>query len=74
MTGVNQTLMMAMSMVVTTSMIGATGLGMEVLIGVNRVEIGRGLISGTAIVIIAVILDRITQGFVKGSEVKADEQ
>lgn len=73
MTGVNQTLMMAMSMVVTTSMIGATGLGMEVLIGVNRVEIGRGLISGTAIVIIAVLLDRITQGFVKGNEVKVDE-
>ena len=65
MTGVNQTLMMAMSMVVTTSMIGATGLGMEVLISVNRVEIGRGLISGTAVVIIAVILDRITQGLVK---------
>ena len=65
MTGVNQTLMMAMSMVVTTSMIGATGLGMEVLISVNRVEIGRDLISGTTRVIIAVILDRITQGLVK---------
>lgn len=73
MTGVNQTLMMAISMVVTTSMIGATGLGMEVLIGVQRVEIGRGLFSGTAIVIIAVILDRITQSFVKESEVLVDE-
>lgn len=73
MTGVNQTLMMAMSMVVTTSMIGATGLGMEVLISVNRVEIGRGLLSGTAVVIIAVILDRITQGFVKSSEVNINE-
>lgn len=72
MTGVNQTLMMAISMVVTTSMIGATGLGMEVLIGVNRVEIGRGLVSGTAVVIIAVILDRITQGLVQRSEVKND--
>lgn len=69
MTGVNQTLMMAMAMVVTTSMIGATGLGMEVLISVNRVEIGRGLISGTAVVIIAVLLDRITQGLVKNGEV-----
>ncbi|HHV38737.1 MAG TPA: ABC transporter permease subunit [Tepidimicrobium sp.] len=74
MAGVNQTLMMAISMVVTTSMIGATGLGMEVLIGVNRVEIGRGLISGTAVVIIAIILDRITQGFVQQSEVKTDGQ
>lgn len=73
MQGINQTLMMAMSMVVTTSMIGATGLGMEVLIGVNRVEVGRGLISGTAVVIIAVILDRITQGLVKRSEVKAND-
>ena len=69
MTGVNQTLMMAMSMVVTASMIGATGLGMEVLIGVQRIEMGRGLISGSAVVILAVILDRITQGLVKRSEV-----
>ena len=74
MAGVNQTLMMAMSMVVTTSMIGATGLGMEVLIGVNRVEVGRGLVSGIAVVIIAVILDRITQGLVKRSEVNGNEQ
>jgi glycine betaine/proline transport system permease protein/glycine betaine/proline transport system substrate-binding protein len=74
MTGVNQTIMMAMSMVVTTSMIGATGLGMEVLISVNRVEIGRGLVSGTAVVIIAVILDRITQGLVKKSEVNLNDK
>lgn len=64
MTGVNQTIMMAMSMVVTTSMIGATGLGMEVLISVNRIEIGRGLVSGSAVVILAVLLDRITQGLI----------
>lgn len=70
MTGVNQTIMMAMSMVVTTSMIGATGLGMEVLISVNRVEVGRGLISGIAVVIVAIILDRITQGMIKKSEEK----
>lgn len=72
MTGVNQTIMMAMAMVVTTSMIGATGLGMEVLISVNRIEIGRGLISGTAVVIIAVILDRITQGIGGQDKVNAD--
>ncbi len=69
MAGVNQTLMLAISMVVTTSMIGATGLGMEVLIGVQRIQIGRGLLSGIAIVIIAVVLDRLTQGLVKSSEV-----
>jgi glycine betaine/proline transport system substrate-binding protein len=72
MTGVNQTIMMAMAMVVTTSMIGATGLGMEVLISVNRIEIGRGLISGTAVVILAVIIDRITQGLGGKVEVNTD--
>jgi ABC-type proline/glycine betaine transport system permease subunit len=65
MTGINQTLMMAMAMVVTCSMIGAGGLGMEVLIGVSRIEMGRGLIAGTAVVIVAVPLDRLTQGLGK---------
>lgn len=74
MTGINQTIMMAISMVVTTSMIGVRGLGMEVLDGVNKIEIGRGLISGLAIVILAVILDRITQGYLKRSEVKSRGQ
>lgn len=74
MTGVNQTLMSAISMVVTTSMIGAPGLGMEVMKGVNRVEIGRGLISGTAVVVIAVILDRITQGLGQSNEVESNGQ
>lgn len=70
MTGVNQTLMMAMAMVVTCSMIGANGLGMEVLIGVNRIEIGRGLIAGIAVVIVAILIDRLTQGLIKEGEVK----
>lgn len=70
MTGVNQTLMMAMAMVVTCSMIGASGLGMEVLIGVNRMEMGRGLVAGIAVVIIAILMDRITQGIANKSEVK----
>jgi glycine betaine/proline transport system permease protein len=63
MTGVNQTMMMAVSMVVTCSMIGASGLGEEVLIGINRLEIGRGFTAGISIVIIAVIMDRLTQGW-----------
>ena len=67
-TGVNQTLMMAMSMVVTCSMIGASGLGMEVLISVNRIEIGRGLLAGTAVVIVAILMDRLTQGAMKRGE------
>lgn len=63
MTGINQTIMMAMAMVVTCSMIGASGLGMEVLISVNRIEMGRGVLAGISVVIIAVLLDRITGGF-----------
>lgn len=66
MTGVNQTMMMAVAMVVTCSMIGANGLGMEVLIAINRTESGRGLIAGICIVIIAIIIDRLTQSFSKG--------
>lgn len=62
MTGVNQTMMMAVSMVVTCSMIGAAGLGEEVLIGINRLEIGRGFTAGISIVIIAILMDRLTQG------------
>lgn len=65
MAGVNQTMMMAMAMVVTCSMIGANGLGMEVLISVNRIEMGRGLLAGTAVVIVAILIDRLTQGWFK---------
>ena len=68
MAGVNQTLMMAMAMVTTSSMIGASGLGMEVLISVNRMEIGRGLFAGSAVVILAVIMDRLTQNWFNGKE------
>jgi ABC-type proline/glycine betaine transport system permease subunit len=63
MTGINQTLMMAMSMVVTCSMIGARGLGNEVLIAVNRIGISRGFIAGGAVVALAILLDRLTQGW-----------
>ena len=63
MTGVNQTIMMAMAMVVTCSMIGARGLGMEVINAVNRIQIGRGLLAGASVVVLAIILDRLTQGW-----------
>lgn len=68
MTGVNQTIMMAMSMVVTCALIGANGLGMEILLATNRVEVGKALFPGIAIVIVAVILDRLTQAAVKKSK------
>lgn len=68
MTGVNQTIMMAMSMVVTCALIGANGLGMEILLATNRTEMGKALMPGIAIVIVAIILDRLTQGFMKKNE------
>lgn len=61
MTGVNQTTMMAMAMVVISSMIGAKGLGREVLISINRIDMAKGFESGVTIVVIAIIIDRITQ-------------
>ena len=68
MTGVNQTIMMAIAMVVTSSMIGARGLGSEVMIGINRLESGRGFAAGIAIVIVAIVMDRLTQGIYKKKE------
>jgi glycine betaine/proline transport system permease protein len=67
MAGVNQTIMMALAMVVIAAMIGARGLGVEVLNGIARLEVGRGFLGGLGIVIMAIIIDRITQGFVKTS-------
>lgn len=67
MTGVNQTIMMAMGMVVTCALIGASGLGMEILVATNRTEMGRALLPGLAIVFMAIILDRLTQGTIKKS-------
>ena len=64
MAGVNQCIMLALSMVVIASMIGARGLGYQVLVGIQRVDIGGGFEAGLAIVIIAIILDRITQNLV----------
>lgn len=63
MAGVNQTTMMALSMVVIASMIGARGLGYEVLLGINRLEVGRGLLAGLGIVVLAILFDRITQSY-----------
>jgi len=68
MTGVNQTTMMAMSMVVISSMIGAEGIGQEVLISIRRLEVGRGFQAGFAIVFLAIILDRLLQGFANSLE------
>ena len=65
MAGLNQTIMMALSMVVVASMIGARGLGETVLNGIQTLDVGKGLEAGLGIVILAVVLDRITQSFGK---------
>nr|WP_243131601.1 ABC transporter permease subunit [Desulfallas thermosapovorans] len=62
MSGVNQTTMMALAMVVIASMIGARGLGEPVLIAIGRIDIGRGLEAGICIVILAIVIDRLLQG------------
>lgn len=63
--GVNQTIMMALSMVVISAMIAAGGLGEIVLKGITQLKIGLGFEGGIAVVILAIILDRITQSFGK---------
>lgn len=60
--GIHQAIMLALSMVVVASMIGARGLGEQVLNGIQTLDIGLGLEAGIGIVLLAVILDRVTQG------------
>ena len=61
MAGINQTVMLALSMVVIAAMIGAKGLGGEVWKAIQRLQMGRGFEAGIAIVIVAMILDRVLQ-------------
>ena len=65
MAGINQTIMLSLSMVVIASMIGAGGIGNTVLTGIQRLDVGTGFEGGIAVVILAVILDRITQSLGK---------
>lgn len=59
--GVNQTIMLALSMVVIASMVGAPGLGQGVLAAVQHADVGNGFVNGLALVILAIIIDRFTQ-------------
>jgi glycine betaine/proline transport system permease protein len=61
MAGVNQTLMMSLSMVVIASMISVGGLGQMVLRGIGRLDVGLAAVGGLGIVMLAIILDRMTQ-------------
>ena len=69
-TGLNQTTMMAVAMVVIASMIGAGGLGNIVLVANRNIDIGAGFVGGFAIVFLAIILDRLLQGVAQKLELK----
>lgn len=70
MAGINQTIMLSLSMAVVASMIGAPGLGSLVLSGISSVNVGKGLVGGLGIVVLAIILDRITQSLGKKNNLK----
>lgn len=69
MAGLNQTLMLALSMVVIAALIGAGGLGLVVNTGLGRLDVGQATAGGVGIVILAIVLDRITQGLGDQSKV-----
>lgn len=71
MVGVNQVIMLSLNMVIIASMIGAGGLGFDVLAALRRLDIGAGIESGVAIVVLAIALDRLSQAFAENSEVRA---
>lgn len=68
MAGINQTIMLSLSMVVVASLVGAPGLGTVVYRAITQIQIGAGFEGGLALVILAMVLDRITQGANKGSK------
>lgn len=73
MAGLNQTLMLALSMVVIAALIGAGGLGVVVFSGLNRLQVGTAAIGGIGIVLLAMVLDRITQALSKKAEIQKAE-
>ena len=60
--GVNQCIMLSLSMVIIASLIGAKGLGENIIFAITQVQVGAGLVGGLAVVMLAIILDRITHG------------
>lgn len=72
--GINQTTMLALSMVVTASMIGAPGLGEGVLQALQRAEVGNGFVNGTALVVLAIVIDRFTQNINKTDRTTSPKQ
>jgi glycine betaine/proline transport system permease protein len=68
MVGVNQVIMLSLNMVIIASMIGAGGLGFDVLASLRRLDIGAGLEAGIAIVVMAIALDRLSQAFAERAQ------
>ncbi|MUG24446.1 ABC transporter permease subunit [Paenibacillus macerans] len=68
MAGVNQTIMLSLSMVVIASMIGAQGIGATVYRAVTQLKIGQGFEAGLAVVVLAIVLDRFTQNLLKSKK------
>ena len=68
MTGVNQVIMLALSMAVIGGMVGAPGLGLEVTRAISTIDMGLGFESGLSVVVLAIFLDRITAGVGRGRE------
>jgi len=66
--GVNQTIMMALGMVVIAAMVGAGGLGREVLLTLQRLQVGAAFEAGLAIVLMAIVLDRVSEGLSKTTD------
>lgn len=73
MTGINQVIMASLSMVVIASLVGAAGLGIEVLHGIARLRVGQGFNGGISIVILAIVIDRMTRNLAQNHRVKRGE-
>jgi glycine betaine/proline transport system permease protein len=71
MVGVNQVIMLSLNMVIIASMIGAGGLGFDVLAALRRLDISIGIEAGLAIVVLAIALDRLSQAFAENGEVRS---
>ena len=65
MLGINQTIMMALSMLVITALVGTRDLGQEVYIALTKADTGRGLVAGVSVAFIAIIADRLIKAWVK---------
>jgi glycine betaine/proline transport system permease protein len=63
MLGLNQTIMMGLAMVVVATLVGAKGLGQEIMVALTWADVGRGLVAGLAIAFIAMITDRVFQAW-----------